>query len=269
MLVQPHQARLYFATARGHRFLLRDVPLQTGIDEVGREQLAQVVVTSANAFAENRANTNVEEVKRALSTPVQKNEVLGQGEPPLTPPPIIRPNPWALRVGALYGLTMEKTDNWRHGPGVVLGAAHQWPRFRITFGLMGQYLWPDTVTATTLAITSHTSVYRTALGVERTWARIGALGLGLGFGVDRVAVQPGSARSPGVVLRSTDTFLRPALALDAKGTLLQSGVSWSAILGASVYLSRTEYDVLNDGQPQTEYAPLPVQPHVAVEVGWN
>ncbi|HEY6723489.1 MAG TPA: hypothetical protein VI197_05630, partial [Polyangiaceae bacterium] len=67
-LRSPEQARLYVADARGRRFHVRDVPLDHGLDELGREKVAQVVLASVLAFVERSLpETPLEAVKHALA----------------------------------------------------------------------------------------------------------------------------------------------------------------------------------------------------------
>jgi hypothetical protein len=79
-------ARLYFATTSSDtgqvRYLIRDLELERGLDEVGAEEIAQTVHLSALALLEGQLESSREEVERALST---------EPEPPAPPAPTTAP----------------------------------------------------------------------------------------------------------------------------------------------------------------------------------
>src|SRR6478609_1549405 len=59
--------RLYFRAPDGERFLLRSVPLRGGFDDIGREQIGQVVETAVAALLQPGAGLTLEQTRRALN----------------------------------------------------------------------------------------------------------------------------------------------------------------------------------------------------------
>jgi hypothetical protein len=88
MLAAPTQARLFFAVQDqagvSSRFLVQDVELTGGVDELGLERLAQVAYLSAVALWEGNAESSREDVERSLGVPPA---------PPKTPPPAAAARP--------------------------------------------------------------------------------------------------------------------------------------------------------------------------------
>ncbi len=141
-IVRADLARVYFVEPSGRRVLLREVALRAGLDEVAREQLAQVIVTSATAFMERRASSSIEEFARALedSTEItaavasrieppesRQAESADAGSPPLQAGSARR---LSLRIGALYQLHLQQGQTALHGPGGLLGVAYSRDRHR-------------------------------------------------------------------------------------------------------------------------------------------
>lgn len=66
-----HRARIVFADSESRRYFVRDVPLDNALDELGREKVAQILLTSFQAFTDRRVeDTPVEQAQQALSEPV-------------------------------------------------------------------------------------------------------------------------------------------------------------------------------------------------------
>jgi hypothetical protein len=76
--------RVYLADGSGERFLVRDVVVRNGLDELGRESLAQVLVTSGKAFLSHHASSTRDEVRRTFAPESGSN-------PPVTPAPSAAP----------------------------------------------------------------------------------------------------------------------------------------------------------------------------------
>jgi hypothetical protein len=263
-LVRPNQAQVYFADAAGHRFFLRDVPLRTGLDEVGREQLAQVIVTSVIAFSEERVSTDVEQVERALQS--SRPKVTSQVEAPKTSEPkdapAARRRPWLVRVGGFYGFTLEHWDVLRHGPGVLLGLTDEGSPRRFTINLSAQYLWQTSVDGPDIALRLQNVALRSTLGLEHCWAK-------LGTALDYVKYDPQLASAVDVSLRGGAAQWRPGAMLGFKIALSTRQVWWAILASATAYLTRTEYDILRSAEPQVQYAPYSLQPQLALQATWR
>lgn len=131
-LRKPDEARLYFAASvereGATRYLLRDVPLDGGFDEVGSERVAQVVHSSVTALIDDSADVVARpEIERELAPPPTAT--------PSAPPPAVRvdtgpaeranPTPRASfepLTGAFYRAAFAGEEGLAHGPGLALGA---------------------------------------------------------------------------------------------------------------------------------------------------
>ena len=88
------EARLYFATAMvdaAPAYSVRDVKLESGLDEVGAERLAQIVHLSAVALFEGRGEHERSQVARILD-----EEPVAPAAPVVAPAPASQPSPPAV-----------------------------------------------------------------------------------------------------------------------------------------------------------------------------
>jgi len=268
---KPDKATLYFVEPGSQRFLLRDVSLRANFDEIAREQLVQVIVTSAVAFMQRRASTPKEDFARALhsSPPVQVDIVPARAERFPKPNPHAAPFQTTLRAGGFYSFALEQSNTVTHGPGVLFGVVQSRDRFRIFADFAIQYLVPHTVQTSEIDITLRGFALRGSIGIERRWAQALAVGMQVGGGGDRMSFKPLAVNGTGVDAQAGATHFRPALALDFRGVLDVASTRLALVVGSAMYLKTTQYVVLRDGAPQVAYQPLVLEPHVALEVTWN
>jgi hypothetical protein len=268
-VTRPSLVRLYFADASGH-YYLRDVPLHTGLDEVGRENLAQVIVTSAVAFMQQRVSTNIRDIEQALETPATA-AVPGTTQREATAAaasPASEASPWTFRAGGFYGAALEQSNELRHGPGALVGLARKSARRRLTLNAQVQYCWPETIEGPDAVLSVHTLSLRSTFGLDRTFGESASIGVQLGAGADDVRVNPRRLTQSAATPRSV-TLLRPAMMLSVRTSLIQSNAQWALLIGANIYFSHTHYDVIDNGAPTIEYAPYLVQPQIAFESSWR
>jgi len=115
------QATLYFTDASWERILIRRFPLAKGLDEVEREELAQIVRSAVEALLGG--------AKIGISREDAKAELLPEEPPPPPPaptpvapvpkPPVPKQDTWRLLPGALYEATPYAGALWQ-GPGFSL-----------------------------------------------------------------------------------------------------------------------------------------------------
>jgi len=134
--MQERRARLYFARVDRAQnrasYLLRDLPLQQGLDEIGAEQIAQAVHFSTVALLEGQLESPRAELEQSLKAE--------ESPPPPPPPPAVAPAPAPaterpttpprrataveLSPGIGYGLTYRgETEGVGHGPRASLKLA--------------------------------------------------------------------------------------------------------------------------------------------------
>jgi hypothetical protein len=119
----PTMARLFFAVqerSQPPRFLVQDVELRSGVDELGIERLAQVAYFSAIAAWEGSAESSREQVEQGLGVKAAAAPapavVATKPQPKPSAPPLLAPEkPWWHYVG---GFSYETTF---HGDSTFIG----------------------------------------------------------------------------------------------------------------------------------------------------
>lgn len=274
--------RLTFADPQAERFLVRDVPLERSLDELGREQLAQVLLAASQAFRERREDTPREQVERALEQPpdrVGSNDVArangsrkgapGADSPPPSGADGREAGPslgWA--PSARYAMRYKGPEGVSHGPGIVLESTFAWPRARLGGSIEARYEFAHHVQTDDVLLSISTLALRVglvgALGAERS----GLLGE-VGFGLDRDAIET-HAR--------TGSNVEPRPATDDQHALVYAGAGpyfrWGRLraslgLSVDVALVRTHYDVIAEGKPVRVLTPWQVQPGAFASAAWD
>ena len=271
VLHTPSLARVYFAEGPGQRFLVRDVPLRNGLDEFGRENVAQVVVTSATAFSQHGASSTVKEVVETFQQPhePEQTQAVTKAETPTAPVPKEPRSDWFLRVGALYGLSFEQSDAVSHGPGLLIGAGQNSRGTRWLASLKVQYRWPLKVEGSQVALTFHTLTLRTTAAVEVPIGKNMTAGLEFGAGMDRVSFDTAALPGAGVAVHGGDVKYKPLLVSGVRSSLEAGASRFTLVLGVTAALAKTHFDVVRDTQSQIEYRPWLAQPYAGLEVSWQ
>lgn len=145
-------ARIYFAAAgepdEPTRYLVRDVPLDAGLDEIGSERVAQVVHSSVTALIDDSIDVVARpEIERELAPPPASNEPAHPREPAPKPPPPVHSEPelgvaLVPLVGAFYRAALGGDEGVAHGPGLVLGGEFDFDHFGIGAVLRADYAFP-------------------------------------------------------------------------------------------------------------------------------
>jgi len=262
-------ARLYFADPELQRYLVREVPLRDGLDELGRERIAQVVESATLALLQGAPSLSREEVRSALRT---------HSGPP-TEPPVERPRPaaslpdpgsrarWQARVGSTYqGQWAGAELGLLHGPGLRLGAQYGKPSGAGWLGsVWGQLRFRRRVELPEIGVDVQTAAFRLLLG--RLWPLADRVALAtlLGGGVDRVNNVPWTPADSSVARGPRRTYTAPWL----RGEL---GVEWNiesivarAAVTGDLSLYDTHYDLVRDGREERVFSPWWLRP--GVEVG--
>ncbi|HEX6764237.1 MAG TPA: hypothetical protein VF103_02140 [Polyangiaceae bacterium] len=200
----PGEARLYFAvtgeTEGATRYLIRDVPLTQGFDEVGSERVAQVVHSSVTALVEGSVEVAERpEIERELAAPAEPAKPsLARPHPPVyvaPPPPRNRPEraspgpSFSPLAGAFYRGAFAGDEGFAHGPGVALGATFGFGRFGVGAVARGQYVFPHSESFEDLDIML--SGFAARLGARGVWrSGLVELDLELGGGLSWVRYDP-------------------------------------------------------------------------------
>jgi hypothetical protein len=140
VLRDPSVGRVFFSVVDpnlARRFLVQDVSLPGGLDELGVEQLAQVVYLSAQALWAGSVESTREEVEEGLRRGEPPSESRVQPPFPRPPPPIPAPEvpppppPTSMRVevGSEYELRTQGDEGTGQALGASVGLVWQHDRY--------------------------------------------------------------------------------------------------------------------------------------------
>ena len=264
------KVHLYFRGPLAKRFLLRDLELRGGLDELGREAVAQVVGASVTALLHSSAGMSREQTKQALgvfgaqSTP----EPRAREEPRPPAPGGEAPSPSAW-FGLRYAAQWTGADlGGAHGPGAEIGV--QWGR--APFGrasVSGERWFSQSVSSPQILATLQTTSLRA--GVEFGWPlgpRQAGL-LGVAGGMDLIGIAPAAPAASPVAPSEARTHVVPMGRVTLRYELA-FGVWRIAIAGfADAAILATHYDVQRGGTYEQIADPWPLRPGAAVVLAWQ
>jgi hypothetical protein len=270
MVLVGESVRLYYADPSGERFLVRDIPLRNGLDEVGREHVVQVLVTSAEDFVNRRVSSTQQEVEMGLPPPpVQQaaaRPVAALAAPPVKTTPATGCGP---RIGASYAVTLRGDEGMGHGPGAILGMGCATSRFSWALSMTAHYGWPAEAKGDDVTLSVRTFAARGTVAVETPDPRPFSVGVEIGGGVDRAAFEPRTRPGAAVVAHGAGADLRPVALVAARGSLWHGQGRLTFAMGINVPLVKTHYDVAIGTERHAEVTPWPVQPTFTLEGSWR
>ena len=250
---------LYFRAPGGQRFLLRGVLLRAGFDDVGREQIGQIVDTAVASLLHSRDGLTREEAQLALPSDPAAARPPTEANGAAAPTPVVpRPpsNPAVAAPGAAR--PQAELEGWlalRYGAvalGTALGVAHG-PGLELGLGVQRGYLLR---VRTTLERDFPQSLETSLIAAELTrvrWSVAGDAGLSLnrtqmllasfGAGQDRLDIKPtaraGSSIAPAPAFQDQAPVVHAELRYEAA----LGRIRLAAALGADASLVETHYDI--------------------------
>ena len=268
--VDEHRARLYIAEPSTARYLVREVPVPSGFDEVGRERIVQIVLVSALAFLEQRASSSFQEVERAMIEDVRPSPPRQPPTPHQASSPVRerdRRSPAHLALGAVYGLALQGAEGVADGPGMVVQVGTGRDRARVAAFLLAQARLPRDVAARHLGLRIGEVAVSGGVAVEV--GRAPLVGRSeIGPALAAVWVDP-DATTPGVRVVPPQWDVRPFLHLGL-GLEWRLRAVWLALLGrCDVQPARTVYQLQGAEGRMAELSAPVVIPGVFAEVGWH
>jgi hypothetical protein len=287
------EVRLYLRDPAGDRFLLRELTLSHGLDELGREAIAQVVESSVDVLlrtpsaglSRGQARTALAQSKPAGGSETAQPREVGPAPSPKGAPysPATASQPPSADLGRAGGprtlarFEVHYAGAWSgsslgaaHGPGIGLGAARAISgslaeRRALTLGATAFVERPFTQTLATGQLDASIDTIATRLAVDLAWL-LGAntLSVSTGAGADFIQATPTRAREPGVTLAPgtahTIPALRFALAYSIGGAWWQIGVQ--AFVDAD--LIRDRYQLATSSDSVVLATPWQVRPGAAL-----
>jgi hypothetical protein len=278
ILSRPTLARLLFAGPDRERYLVREVPLRSGLDELGRERIAQVLQSALLSLLRGDPGMT----RAQLRVVVERSEDAATGGAPAGPasPAASRAEPQrpqapATRPAALPRFGLGYAAAWtgptmgaRHGPLLSLGL----DRIGATAFQVGLTLERDldqTYESAEVGVSTQTTAVRFLLGGQ--WPLGGSVGgyARAGAGLDATRVTPTPVRESTVQLRGASTDVTAVSRVEV-GVTFEVG---SFILDAGPRLDLsphdTHYDLADDGHVRRIATPSPALPGVQLTGSWR
>lgn len=271
-------AKIYFVDPMDRRFLVREVPLTAGLDESGREILAQVVSNTTRVFVERQASSTRLEMETSLRADRAEPlaDVTAQRQPSrvrLTG--VVVPDEsasggahhpaWKILPSAFYAAHSVGPDRVNHGPGVSVGVARDDGAWRWLFALRGQYRLPLSVEVAGAHLELSSWAVGVATSMQRSMNSGWLLGVQLGVIAARTEFGLSEVSTPTIVAAPTAVHYRPSVDAGICVGHDLGAIRLTLLLGAEVALTMTHYDI--GGTPI--FSPWLVSPRSALEVFWQ
>jgi hypothetical protein len=253
------RVRIYFANWNSERFLLRDVPLPGGWNELGLESLGQVIESSLSALIANDKTG----MSRAEMTSVLKE---APGIEPVAP----QPPAWSATWGAFYAVQAFAPEQLiEQGPGLIASLGQREGLWRLAAWISSQYRLPETIQTALIGVRLDTVAVRAGILLARALSARIALALYLGLGGDVVHIAPRQGPSEHASLSPERFSWESAGQLALAGTVRVGGafVLSGAVL-ADADFSVGHYDVRVDGSTVRAVSPWSVRPGLMAGVTW-
>lgn len=253
---RPDRVRIYFANWDTERFLVRDVPLPSGWNELARESLAQLIDSSITALAtDEKAGMSQIEMASAIRT---------------APAPRVERAPWSATWGAFYAVQVFAPEQpIEQGPGLTATFGAREGRWRAGVWVSTQYRLPESTETSLIGVRLDTVALRAGAMLTHGLTERVALAVLLGAGGDLVHIAPlqgSTARASLTAERfSWESDAELALAATAR---VGSSVELRAAFFADALLGVHHYDVVVDGSTVRAMNPWPVRPGFLVGVAW-
>lgn len=250
--------RLYFVNWNTERFLVRQVPLREGLNELALETVAQVIESSLSALmTDDRAGMSRAEMTSVLQPAIEAH-------------PVDRHAPLEASIGAFYALQgFASQPPVEHGPGVLGTLDRGQGRWRPGGWLSAQYQLPEILESTVVDARLDTIALRAGAEIVRVLSTRSALvgRLGAGGNVVHIAPRQASARAT----LTPDRFAwEYAVKVEVGATTRVAAdvALWAGLLADFVIDSR-RYEVAVDGTVVQVATPWPVRPGLAVGVSFR
>jgi hypothetical protein len=270
-------ARLYFSSERGSgggaTYFLRELRLESGLDEIGAEHVAEVLNLSTLAFLEGQAHSEREELEQTLraepaaepsqSVPLPPPPPKAAGAPakPVAPMKTQRERAWSARIG--YAASYRADEGTWHGPCAAFELT-LWRRLGLRAEALGAL--PSERVLTPLELRFYGAAFVVAPGLRHALGRA-ELRWFLGPALEVVRYAPTRSLASDYQTGEAATEARPALAGGVAASWGRAPVL-ALVAQATLPLTRTHYDVLRAQNREVIGRASPVVPTLGVEIGF-
>ncbi len=272
-LPSPELARLYLRGPYGRRFLLRDLTLRNGVDELGRESIAHVVATSTHALLHSTAGIDRDAVRADLDRQGVATDSNGEA---LLPPQDQEVPIGVDAPGTTIGFSLGLRDivRWsgselgaRWGAGVELGISEQ----ASPAWLFRQRLVFEHAVSQSLQVPELLSYVRgSALRVGQDVALVSGAHravFGLLAGVDILRITPQRAGDPSWSLSGPYTEVVPTLRAELRYELLFRWLFAALSVSGDVALRSVRFRVRDGATERTVAQAAWLSPGLALTLG--
>jgi hypothetical protein len=265
------RARLYFVRGgdRGPAtYLVRDIGLERGLDEMGAERIAEAIHFSVLALIEGGASTERSEVVQALETDapdtVNRAKAADTGRPPTVAraPPALPRERRAVDVGLGYGAALRGDEGLGHGPRatvlVPLGGA-------LAAAASIRTALPVKRALESVDLQLYGASLAVGMDLRTVSSKAASLDVSTGPGFDLVHYKPLRSSSVANAIGEEETEVRPTWNVGARATF-DTSFRWALLAECSIALSRTHYDVSISGSRRTIGRPWTASPSIGLEI---
>ena len=287
------EARLTLRDGRSDRFLVRRVPLPRGLDEIGREELGQIVRSALLAMGAGTEETLTRAQARAEIARWPRPPAPPLATAPAAPPASARtPPPAAASAPPLKTAPVDGRQSTR--PPLIsldfagaFGAARAFaPSIPVVaeIGLGGEivhpgpfggwveagYQLPARYAATPLGVELSALAFRAGFRASRRLGSAMEGRLGAGGGLTRMSFAPQGTAAVAAVAPPATFWYGTARILAALERRLSTHVVAGVTAFVDVVGSNVHYDVAQpDGTTRRVLVPYRFQPGLALEIGWR
>ncbi len=286
ILLDEKRARLYFTFAEPQEgrtvYLLRDLRLEHGLDEIGAEHIAEVLHLSVLALVEGHAESRREELEDTLARDAsmlsaqtsstadqprpnplpQASETLRRDEAPRPKSANGETKDRSFELGLGYGASFRGDEGLWHGPrasfhlrGSVVGAAGV---------LEGSF--PSTHSFDSISVRTYGASFALLAQSHHTFGESVAGEAFLGPGLDLVHFAPERSADSDVSVADDATEGRPKIVVGAALIFGHTSPRVAVVGSASFALTRTHYDVVLEGENHVVARPWLVFPTAGAEL---
>jgi hypothetical protein len=261
------EARLTLGDTRSDRFVVRRVPLRNGLDELGREQIGQIVRFATLALRDDAGQTMSRTEARAAvaswtAPPVAETS-------PATVPGPPRPPRLAVDVGPIWSVSIFS----REIPVVqelAIGGAAGGPASHLWGWIEAGYRLPASDHVEPIGVEISAASLRFGLAGGQVRTRSLSFSGGAGIGIDRVRFAPIGA-SASVQAAAPDTFWSGgARVMLSSEWRVATRLTIGARLACDIAAADVHYDLRSaDGSARRVLTAFRVAPGVGVSVTWR
>jgi len=275
VMQDPGLVRLVFADPQTQHFLVRDIPLPQGLDELGRESIAQVVQSSTEALLSGSAGMSRAQVRQVLlpfmtHSAEDSHRLERRGTYPLNKSSKTAPSRWRVRLGPSYQASLTGKDfGPEHGPGIMAGV--EYLRSTDSLVALGAFEWH-------FQNEHQNGEFQVAVQNSFAWLLLGwrkpkpnaCLVALLGPGLQLARVRPtlvaqDAAASVGERLAHVRPWFRIATGFELNASTFALQLLGKVDLAAF----RTHYDIENNGAAEHLASSWVVQPGIVLAALWR